>query len=650
MAEYRGDVEQSRERQAALLFALESATKSRPLTLETIIDSLKVDEYPAVKGRQRKVPAYEGSPEAIRQKFERDKDAIRSQGIEIQRVTLDNSQGGYWVDPNAHYAPTMDFTPEEERVVAAALQFCSFGLSGASMVFSDRPVREGGLEVSFAYGVVVRAIAARQSISFEYRGPKETKSRIVTPIKIAMFSGASYLIARDEKDDTIKGFRFNRMSKTPETLGPAPALSSDEIEAADHWRPSFAKEEEPVSVEIATNEATAVLIERRYPDAIAKRKKSGTATLTIEFDSVRAAMRFLLEAADRVELVGPKAMRSDFSRWLDQVNQRTTISLPNVRFEPRPKVNTLGQTIQILQAIRNAVEIRPSELAKRFQLPQAQVRDILERLYTMEAMARGGDYGEQYPAHLSKIWEDDETDDPIYESDFSNINLAVNDRRLTWNDLFEINVALREVARAKIDPAIESAIAKIEAKVSHVLDIEHDGNDSIVPQLRQAIHDDQAVKIRYAGAFESEPVIRTVEPSELQVLNGRVYMRAWCRNREDYRNFRTDRIVEILAVEPRGHARYLDPSPDWLTGVSNQGDLVTVVVQHDTRWLFESLPGAEWASLPTGEMAVRFHVADQRFLDQLMLQAGPGASVVSDDPALRRAGHDLAKHLAARLK
>jgi hypothetical protein len=44
---------------------------------------------------------------------------------------------------------------------------------------------------------------------------------------------------------------------------------------------------------------------------------------------------------------------------------------------------------------------------------------------------------------------------------------------------------------------------------------------------------------------------------------------------------------------------------------------------------------------------VKFRVSEGRFLDYLMLRAGPGAVVVTESYAL--AGHDLARKIAAQL-
>jgi hypothetical protein len=54
-----------------------------------------------------------------------------------------------------------------------------------------------------------------------------------------------------------------------------------------------------------------------------------------------------------------------------------------------------------------------------------------------------------------------------------------------------------------------------------------------------------------------------------------------------------------------------------------------------------------WRALEDGRHAVKFRVSEGRFLDYLMLRAGPGAVVVTETYAL--AGHDLARKIAAQL-
>jgi hypothetical protein len=107
-----------------------------------------------------------------------------------------------------------------------------------------------------------------------------------------------------------------------------------------------------------------------------------------------------------------------------------------------------------------------------------------------------------------------------------------------------------------------------------------------------------------------------------------------------------DRINDVLATSPAPE-RPKDPVSNWLTQVGEEGDEVVVVMESHIRWLFEPLPGAVWRTLDDGRHAVKFRVSEGRFLDYLMLRAGPGAVVATKEYAL--AGHDLARQIAAQL-
>lgn len=82
----RDALEESRERLVALTLLLQSATRQRPLTQETIVSEMLIDEYPVRASGPRKVRAYQGGESAIRQKFERDKAKIRELGMQIETV------------------------------------------------------------------------------------------------------------------------------------------------------------------------------------------------------------------------------------------------------------------------------------------------------------------------------------------------------------------------------------------------------------------------------------------------------------------------------------------------------------------------------------------------------------------------------------
>ena len=636
--------EESRERLVALVLLLQSATRHAPLTQETIVRELLVDDDPTAK-RVRKVRAYQGSDGAVRQKFERDKAKIRELGFQIDTVDLDAGSVGYWIDPDSATAPRIDFTDDEERVVRLALRFCGFGSDGAFSLFNEGPGGDGGLEFTNYYTPVLRALNLHRVLRFDYRSTSE-KTREVDPLAIGVFEGAAYLVGRVHGTQEIKGYRIMRMTSMPVVLEERFDADDATRDLARAWRPEYAKVLRPTQVLVTTSENYAELLTRQYPEAT-REDHDGVVDVGITFESERDALRFVIDAADRVRLRSPKSLRREYAAWLSEVNRGPVPDLSGVSFSPSATNDSLGQTLQLLHAVYLAGDgLRISDLAHRFSLAPAVVRRVMDRLVTFEPMA--GVYG--FPAHLVKEcddWDDEANDDSLYVVEHFDREGVHEPAPLFWRDLFEVNIALREAARVYLDPAIESAIAKIEMAVDGFVGVETATNETVLEELRTAIDHHEQVKIEYTASGAEQVSTRVIEPRDLRVLNGHSYVRAYCTTRESWRTFRVDRIGAVLAKSPASTSRPTDDVHNWLTQVGEVGDEVVVVLDTNLRWLFEPLPNAQWRALDDGRLAVAFRVGDPSFLDHLMLRAGPGAVVAT--PAYAKAGRALASRIAERL-
>jgi len=645
----RAGTEPSRERIVALVLLLQRAwTDSRALTQDEIVRDLKIDEYPSSAKYPTKVPAYVGNDTAVRQKFERDKARIRDLGFQIETVVRPDDLTGYQIDPSSGYAPPIHFTPVEQRVVATALGICGFGKSGAFSVFNDGPAGDGGLEFSAFLTPAIRAIKVRRALSFEYQSSVR-KNRIVEPLEILHEGGTSYLVAREVGAGMIKGYRFSRMTTMPVVLADRFVVDDATRELATSWRPQYQKRPTPIDVVVWTNHDYADLLVRQYDDATAAAKKDGRVEVGITFDSPHGALRFLLEGAERVRLVSPKTLVRALKEWLAQVNRGKSPSADDIKFPTIASGDVLGQTLQLLHAVYNSDDgLRVSELAKRFSLDPDLVRSIMGRLVTMEPMVDAFDGAMSFPARVMKDcddWDHEDTDDSTYRAEF--VSDDDEPSPFMWRDVFELNVALREASRLFEDPAIFSAIEKIEEVTSHFMRIEHPHNEQLLSVVYEAVTSREQLKITYNSGTSDTAEERCIEPSEVKVLNGHTYVRAYCLTRNDWRTFRVDRIGTILAKSLITDDRGADPVANWLTSVGEEGNEVVVIVEGFVRYLFEPLPGAQWSTLDDGRHAVRFHVSDSAFLDHLMLLAGPGAVVATDQYYL--AGHDLADRIASQL-
>jgi predicted DNA-binding transcriptional regulator YafY len=651
MSSIRGGVEQSRERLIALVLLLQRAWQYGALSQDEIVRELKIDEFPVSAKGPKKIPAYEGNDGAIRQKFERDKARIRELGFEIETVARDDGGVGYRIDPSSGYAPLLYFTPDEERVVRLALRFCGFGASGAFSVFNEVPASDGGLESSMYYTPVMRALNLHRALAFDYQSGAN-KPRVVEPLLIDVFNGVSYLIARVKGSDEIKGYRFSRMTSMPVVLSDEFEPNSEAVDIAKAWRPEFARSPSPLDVVVTTNENYADLLVRQYSGALAATKKDGKVEVGFSFESPRAALRFVVEGADRIRLQSPKSLKSDLADWLKGVNRGKAPSPDDMVFAGPSTNDVLGQTLQLLHAVYVSEDgLRISELARRFSLDPEHVRFIMDRLVALEPMAGSTDGTESFPAHVLKEcddWDDEANDDSTYRADFSDLPEGAEEHSaFMWRDLFELNIALREASRVYSDPAILSAIEKIEDATSAYVQVEMTTNETLLKNVSEAVEDHQQIKILYTSATGDVATTRSIEPREMKVLNGHTYVRAYCTTRQSWRTFRVDRINAIVAKSDATESRPPDTVVNWLTQVGEEGDEVIVVIESGLRWLFEPLPNAQWSSLKDGRHAVKFRVSNEAFLDQLMLRAGEGAVVAS--PKFAKAGHELAKRIAAQL-
>ncbi len=636
----RNDHEESRERQLALTLLLQEASAQCPLTQDDIISQLTIDEYPVDPKRPRKVRAYQGSDEAVRQMFERDKKRIRQLGYQIETVAMDGGSTGYWIDDDAVGATNLDLSDDEEAVIRTALALYGFGPSGAIGLFGDGRVPDGGLESSQFLNPIVRALRRGRTLRFGYFSSSDRR-RDVDPLALIVADGATYLVARPSGTTEIRGFRLSRITSMPDVGGEFDEVDLATRELALAWRPQYGKAPRPLDVSITTSAAMGSLIARQHPGAVVARKRDGVVEVGLRFDGPRAALRFVLSAGTRVRVESPKSLRADVRRWLEGVNRGPRPGVTPPRAAASSPVTSLGQALLLLRAVqRNPEGLRISELSARFSMSPELVRHIMDRLTTFEPM--GGRFG--FPAHIVKEcddWENEETDDSLYRAEAFDPRGAVTLRPLRWQDLFELNVALREAAHVYDDPAIESAIAKIEAVVDGRVRLDTAESDEVTSVVRDAIAGNERLKITYASLRSGEPEERVIEPREIRVLNGMAYVRAFCTTRDAWLTFRLDRIGAVLARSAATDSRPDDTDALWLTRVGDGGDDVVVVMSPEQRWLFEPLPGATWSWASDGRPAVQFRVTDRTFLDHLMVQAGPGAVVVT--PEFADAGRALAR-------
>jgi len=186
------------------------------------------------------VEGYEGSPETKERMFERDKDDLRSLGIEIEVGSFDplfNDEAGYKIKQERYQFELGDISSKEVSLLslaAEAWQEASFGdvaqkallklrsigipSDEISIPGSVQKLNDGGQDLS----LITRAIAQQQLLEFSYLdSAMNVNGRQVVPIGLSTRNGFWYLSGVDQDIQEIRTFRIDRIQSTI-TASPGP--------------------------------------------------------------------------------------------------------------------------------------------------------------------------------------------------------------------------------------------------------------------------------------------------------------------------------------------------------------------------------------------------------------------------------------------
>lgn len=132
---------------------------------------------------------------------------------------------------------------------------------------------------------------------------------------------------------------------------------------------------------------------------------------------------------------------------------------------------------------------------------------------------------------------------------------------------------LRSQASGRLIGAAEQALSKLRAALPkpsrqqaeqlsdiirfHVLAEQFDLDEPRLLRLQQALVNQQLVEIVYHSFGRDEVTRRYIEPRQLVYADGVWYLNAYCRLRQDLREFRLDRIDQLWLLEERFEPRSL---------------------------------------------------------------------------------------------
>lgn len=226
----------------------------------------------------------------------------------------------------------------------------------------------------------------------------------------------------------------------------------------------------------------------------------------------------------------------------------------------------------------------------------------------------------------------------------SNADYLARPLRLTPTEATAIIVALRALRGSATEDTrevVDRALAKLEAAAAEGSAVPQIDPGEESPQrldqvrledtLRDAVARRRQVLLTYFVPSRDEVSERTVDPRGVVTAHGFRYLDAWCHSAEAPRLFRLDRI-QAAEVLDQPIATAPEPPRDLGDGLFTRSDdttPVTLLLDREARWVVEYYPVEAVRQRPGGRLEVDLLIADQRWLQRLLLRLAPHARVAS---------------------
>lgn len=178
----------------------------------------------------RTVAGYSGDAESKDRMFERDKDDLRSLGIEIEVGSFDplfEDESGYRIRPEQYSLQLKDLDALSLALLHKASQFWREAILGESAQTGIRKLKSLGFESDDELIVqgstphlhtpdqlpdLIEAISERRLVDFQYLNENLVpEERSVEPYRISNSRGHWYLIGRDRERGALRTFRLDRV-------------------------------------------------------------------------------------------------------------------------------------------------------------------------------------------------------------------------------------------------------------------------------------------------------------------------------------------------------------------------------------------------------------------------------------------------------
>ena len=625
----------------------------------------------------------EATSAAAREKlFDRDKAALREQGIPLEAFSEDslfdhdNTVQRYRINAEDYRLGGVTFRPEEYAVLNLAAGVWDQGSldSAASRALRKLSSRStpGAVELTPLiqprittdapyWDLVWQALTSRTPLRFPYRaastGREET--RTVHPWGMGARFGHWYLVGFDTTRQAERFFRLSRMTGEP-------ALQKGTFEVPEDF------DMNATLSSLSRGEADRVAVVAVRPGScqvLRVRKDTEILRTGEEWDLLRVPYAASSPMAATIAGLGtnarleePAELAAEVGRLLDGALDAARAApegleiTGGVRPAPRRKSSSQDHLLRLLDLVPYLLAHPGEEVgetARRFDVSESQLTKDLDLLFVSGPR--------HYPDSLMDV---NIEEGRIYLTNARDLAEPV---KLSMDEACSLIVglqALRELPGMRNNEAIVSAQTKLTAAAGDAAMIgtavatklTEDDIDPTLEVLQAALQSKVRVAVDYFVPTRDEITHRLLEPIRIFLHQDTWYLEAWCVDSEGLRNFRLDRIQSAtLTEQPATETGEPDDGAPRRASSPYRSDdadqAVTLLLEPRARWIAAQYKAEAVEEFGEDRLAARLRVASSTWIPGLVAGLGGSAAVVAPD-ALReetlrwleaaRAHHSLA--------
>jgi len=277
----------------------------------------------------KNIAGYSGSPETMERMFERDKDELRSMGIEIEVGQLDplfEDEMGYLIKSSNIQIQPNEFTKDELLLMTMAANvwkesafsdISKKALMKVSSIDSEIGINAVALSMIDDEGLsanrfqkIIDAIQSKKYISFLYNN----KNRVMAPFALKSSGGFWYLIGQ-EKGQSIKVFKIIRIqSEIVIDKSSSQFEIPVDFKVDEFLKNTTSDQAQPAQLLIRENRVNAL-----RSRGTVKENSNGWDTLEVTFDDLEQMIKEVLWFGDDVVVLSPPKLRSEVISRLREI-------------------------------------------------------------------------------------------------------------------------------------------------------------------------------------------------------------------------------------------------------------------------------------------------------------------------------------------